>query len=101
MIYVNKRISEMCEDRKWSIYTLAEKTDIPYSTLNSFINRDTPPKIETLERICEAFGISLAQFFVEDGEQFEVLNEKEMMLLSLFRKLPVQKQKSLIELLER
>lgn len=101
MVYINKKISKMCEERKWSLYALSEKTDIPYSTLNSSINRDAPPKIETLERICEAFGISLAQFFVEENEEFEVLSKNEKELLSLFRKLPEEKQKSLIDLLGR
>ena len=101
MVYINKKISDMCEKRDWTLYTLSEKTDIPYSTLNSAINRNAPPKIDTLERICEAFGISLAQFFVEDGEEFEVLNVKEKELVSLFRKLPEEKQEALVKLLER
>lgn len=100
MVYINKKIFDMCEERNWTLYTLSEKTDIPYSTLNSAINRDAPPKIDTLERICEAFGISLAQFFIDD-EEIEVLNKKEKELVALFRKLPEEKQKALIELLDR
>ena len=99
MVYINKLISKLCDERHWTLYTLSEKTDIPYSTLNSSVNRDAPPKIETLERICEAFGISLAQFFIED-EEIEVLNKKEKELVALFRKLPEEKQKALIELLK-
>ena len=101
MVYINKKILKICEDRKWSLYTLAEKTDIPYSTLNSSINRDAPPKIDTLERICEAFGMTLAQFFAEESESFEVLSEVERTLVHGFRKLPEEKQKALIELLDR
>ena len=101
MVYTSKKIFDMCEERNWTLYTLSEKTDIPYSTLNSAINRDAPPKIDTLERICEAFGISLAQFFIKDDEEFEVLNEKEKEIIALFRKLPEEKQKALIELLDR
>ena len=98
MVYINKKILEMCENRGWSSYMLAEKADIPYSSLNSSINRDTPPKIDTLERICGAFGITLAQFFIED-EQLEVLSEKEKELVSLFRKFTEEKQKALLTLL--
>ena len=50
-----------------------------------------------LQRICEAFGITLAQFFLED-EKIEVLSDKEKQLLSSFRKLSPEKQKALIEL---
>ena len=100
MVYINKRISDLCEERGWSLYTLSERTDIPYSTLNSAINRNAPPKIDTLERICGAFGISLSQFFVDDSEKIEVLNHKEKELISLFRKLSDEKQTSLIDLLK-
>ena len=99
MIYINKKILKMCEERNWSTYMLAQKADITHSTLNSSINRDTPPKIDTLERICEAFGITLAQFFVDD-EQVEFLNQTEKKLISLFRKLPKNKQHALLDMLE-
>ena len=90
----------MCDERNWSLYTLAEKADIPYSSLNSAINRDSAPKTDTLERICDAFGISLAQFFIDD-EEVEVLDKEEKRLVALFRKLPAPKQKALLELLEK
>ena len=99
MIHINKKILQMCEERNWSTYMLAQKADITHSTLNSSINRDTPPKIDTLERICDAFGISLAQFFMED-EQIEILSESEKELISLFRRLPDKKQHALIDLLK-
>ena len=100
MAYINKKISQLCDERKWTLYTLSDKTDIPYSTLNSSINRDAPPKFDTLQRICEAFGISLAQFFMED-EQIEILNKEEKELITLFRKLPEKKQQALISLIDK
>ena len=100
MVYINKKIVEMYESRGWTLYTLAEKADVPYSSLNSSINRNTPPKIDTLERICEAFGVTLAQFFIDD-EDLEVLNKKEKELIALFRKMPEEKQQALLELLNR
>lgn len=64
------------------------------------IKRGNPPKIDTLECICDAFGITLAQFFIED-EQLEVLSRSEKELISLFRRLPDAKQRALIELLKK
>ena len=79
---------------------LAVKADITHSTLNSSINRDTPPKIDTLQRICDAFGITLAQFFMED-EQLEILSNEEKRLVSLFRNLTGEKQQALLELIDK
>ena len=64
------------------------------------IKRGNPPKIDTLECICEAFGITLAQFFMED-EQLEALNKREKEIISLFRKFSDVKQQALIDLLKK
>ena len=98
MIAINKKILDFCEERAWSTYELAQRTGITHSTLNSFINRDTAPKIETLERICEAFGITLAQFF-SVGEETEILTETECKLIHSYRAMSKEKQDALIKLL--
>ena len=98
MIYINKKILDMCENRGWSLYMLAERSDIPYSSLNSSINRNASPKLDMLERICKAFGISLSQFFTED-EECEMLNKREKELIAHFRSLSVEKQTALLNLL--
>ena len=97
---VNKKIEELRFQRGWSRYELAQEAGITLSTLTSIIKRGNPPKIETLACICNAFGISLAQFFIED-EKIEILNEAEKELISLFRRLPEAKQKALIDLINR
>ena len=97
---INKKIEALRYQRGWSMYELAQEMGVTQSTLTSIMKRGNPPKIDTLERICEAFGISLAQFFIED-EELEVLNKREKELISLFRKLPEEKQRALINLLDR
>ena len=37
-------------------------------------------KVSTLERICDAFGISLAQFFAGDGMRPDLTDEQEEIL---------------------
>ena len=92
---INKKIEKLRFQRGWSMYELAQKAGITQSTLSSMIKRGNPPKIDTLECICEAFGMTLAQFFIED-EQLEVLTPKEKELISSFRKLPDDKQQALL-----
>lgn len=97
---INKRINDLRFQRGWSLYELAQEAGITQSTLTSMMSRGTPPKIETLQCICEAFGITLSQFFLEN-EEFEVLRKEEKQLVDLFRKLTPAKQNGLIELLKR
>lgn len=97
---INKKIENLRFQRGWSLYELAQEAGITQSTLTSMIKRDSPPKIDTLECICEAFGITLSQFFMED-EQLEVLSKKEKELISLYRKLQENKRQALIDLLKK
>ena len=97
---INKKIENLRFQRGWSIYELAQEAGITQSTLTSMIKRGNPPKIDTLECICEAFGITLAQFFIED-EQLEILSKSEKELVSLFRKLPEEKKKALVDLIKK
>ena len=97
---INKKIVDLCNERGWSIYELSLQSGITQSSLNSMLRRGNPPKIENLQCICETFGISLAQFFIED-EQLEVLNLKEKELVALYRKLSPKKQQALIDLIDR
>ena len=97
---INKKIIDLCNERGWSIYELSLQTGITQSSLSSMLKRGNPPKIENLNTICEAFGITLSQFFL-DGEQIEALSPKEMRLVSSFRKLSDDKQNALITLIDR
>lgn len=91
------KIRKLQWERGWTDYKLAQAADISQSSLATLYARRTPPKLEMLQRICEAFGITLAQFFLED-EKIEELSEREKKILSAFRILFPEKQQALIEL---
>ena len=97
---VIERIHQLREERGWSVNNLAMRAEITQSTLNSILSRNTPPKIETLQSLCNAFKISLSQFFLED-EHLELVNAYEKDLLAAFRQLPHNKQLALLEFLEK
>lgn len=70
------KIRSLQGERDWTDYKFAQEANIPLATLSSVFARNTTPKIETLQCICNAFGLTLAQFFLED-EKKEVLSETE------------------------
>ncbi len=92
------KIEKLKSERGWTDYELAQQSMLTQSTIASIKARKSPPKIDTLQSICNAFGITLSQFFLEN-EKIEVLSETEKILLDNFRKLTPQKQKALIDLL--
>ena len=97
-IYMNilEKIRKLQGERDWTDYKLAQKAEISYGTLASIFQRNNEPKLDTLQCICNAFGLTLSQFFLED-EKMEILNRNEIEMLKAFRKLSPHQQEALIE----
>ncbi len=93
------KIEKLREERGWTVYKLALEAGVTQSTLATMYQRKTPPKVETLQALCEAFGITLAQFFLEE-EEVEVVSKEEKSLLYAYRKVPQEKQRAIFELLK-
>ena len=73
-----ERVDLLRKERGWSINYLAMEALLTQSTLNNLYIRKTEPKISTLRAICEAFGITLSQFFAgmeENGAEKSENNE--------------------------
>ena len=73
-----KRIKELMEKNGYNTYRLAKQSGISLSTLSSMFEHNTERRIETLEKICSACNISVAQFFERSSrdlsaEQDEIL----------------------------
>ena len=60
-------------------------------------NRETLPSITTLECLCHAFGITMAEFFWDDAEIVQALSDRE--ILTLFHSLSDDAQQSILTLM--
>ena len=85
---------ELMEERGWTDYRLAKEANLSHSTITNVFKRNNAPTLPTLEVICRAFGITLAQFFAEGGEAVEITDEQR----ELFAKWSTltEKQKALL-----
>ncbi len=76
---VCKRIDELRKQRGWSINNLAMEALLTQSTVNNLFVRNSEPKLSTLRAICNAFGITLSEFFEEEARDTvsdrQLLNE--------------------------
>ncbi len=95
-----KRINELRKARNWSVNNLALEAELTQSTLSSMLQRNTPPRLDTLMAICNAFGITLAQFFVND-ENSELLNNQEKELIKLFRTLSPEQKNAILTIIKK
>lgn len=75
-----KRIEELCKKQKMSRYRLAQKSGLSQSSISNLLNRKSLPSIITLNRICNGFGITLSQFFTEEGNVVNLSKEQQCVL---------------------
>ena len=87
-----KRISELTEERGWSTYKLAQQSGLSLSTIANIYRRNTVPSISTLESICNAFGITLSQFFADDLEMVPLTPEQKILFDKWANLTPSQKE---------
>ena len=83
---VLEKIKKLQQERGWSTYKLAYESGLTQSTLSNMFARGTCPTIETLQMICDAFGISLSEFFEEDDKKIYASRE-EIEMLNKYRAL--------------
>jgi len=89
MINILDRITSNRISRGWTEYQLAQKSGIPQSTISSWYRKKMLPTLPSLEKICHAFDMSMAQFLSEDNclteitpDQKELLGKWELLTLS-------------------
>lgn len=76
-----KRIVDLRTERNWTEYQLAERSGLTQSTISSWYRKNMLPTIPSLSKICDAFGITLSQFFLEDESKITTLSEQQLRLM--------------------
>ena len=93
------RIKQLMEQRQWTLYELARQSGLAQTTLANMWRRNNEPSIATLRLICDAFGITLAQFFAED-DKYVPLTEEQCELLNHWRALNSNQRELIMQLME-
>ena len=74
---VLKRLDDLMKERGWSDYRLAQNSKLSSSTIANIRSRNTVPSVVTLESICNAFGITLSQFFADNQTMVHLTPEQK------------------------
>lgn len=69
-----ERLKELQQRYGWSDYKIAKEAGLSPNTVSNIYRRGNTPSMVTLEALCKAFGITMAQFFAE-GDMVEVTPE--------------------------
>ena len=76
-----RRIRELMKKNNFNLYRLAKKSGISLSTLTSMFEKNTDPRVQTIEKICSACDISVAQFFEHSSPE---LTEEQKYVLDRY-----------------
>lgn len=99
-MYVLDKIKTMMAERNWSAYQLAKEADIPVTTIYSMFDKNNCPTVPTLEKICNAFGTSLSEFF-KDEQVSSALRQEKALLLEKWSQLNDEQKAILMKLIEQ
>ena len=58
-----KRINDLLAVKDWSIHQLSLECDVPRSTLYRIMAHELSPTFAQIEKICDAFNITVEDFF--------------------------------------
>lgn len=93
-------ITKYREARGWSEYQLSVQSGLPQSTISSWYRKQILPTVPSLEKICNAFGITMSQLFSE-GDDAVNLTQSQKELLSRWSRLTQEQQSIVFQLIDK
>lgn len=90
-----EKIDILRKERGWSVNYLDMEAGLTQSTLNNLYLRHSEPRIVTLQAICNAFGITISDFFKEQEDC-----EPDAELIRLVKRLSPDNKEALKKLLK-
>lgn len=94
---LGERLKYFRKAKDLSVYKLSQKTNVSQGHISDLENGINQPTIETLNRLLTPLGITLSEFFNEDGD-ISVLSEKEKELVSIYRTMPDDRAEVYVQL---
>lgn len=93
-----EKIDDIRKERGWSVNKLATEALLTQSTVCNMFKSGSDPKISTLKAICDAFEISLSEFFYENKPA--ELSPKDLELLSMYNSLDDEQRTAIYNLVK-
>lgn len=77
---IRQRLKTLMDERGLNMYSLAKRSNVSWNTIKNFYARDSKPTLTTIELLCSGLGITLAQFFDEEGASVSLTAEQQYVL---------------------
>lgn len=97
---IMERIDDLCRQHSMSKYRLSQITGISQSAFSKMARQQSSLSLETIQRICDAFGISLAQFF-SCSEEYPDLTDQQRKLIQYWTMLDQKRRDYALLMIEK
>ncbi len=97
---IHARIKQLQNERNWSINHMAIEANISPGTVLNWFKRKSIPTIDGIQNLCNAFGITLSEFFNIDENESVYLSQIQKELLNEFDLLDKREKEDIIRLIK-
>ncbi|MCI8733410.1 MAG: helix-turn-helix transcriptional regulator [Clostridia bacterium] len=94
-----KKVDLLRTAKNWTIYELAQRAGVASNTIYNWRDRGSSPSLSLLSAVCDAFGISVIAFLLDENE-LTALTKEQTELVNLWNTLSVAQKKSIINLMK-
>ena len=101
MIDILAKITELRHAHNWTDYQLAARAGIPQPSISNWYSKNQIPTIPSLEKVCRAFDMTLAEFFADDSDEVVPLNPDQKELLKYWSHLEKEQRDALLQVIKK
>lgn len=91
MINIVDRVNELLAQKGWTGYELSKQTGISTNAIYDWSKTGATPSLANIVKICEAFGITLSQFFCR-SEAYSLTEDENRILQEWFALSDIEKE---------
>lgn len=99
MNHIIEKIAKLRDARGWTNYRLSLESGVSAATIINWYKINATPKLNAIQPLCEAFGITLAEFFNFESEPVS-LSRSQKELLSEYDQLSKNEKNALLNFIK-
>ena len=96
----NEKLNHIRWSKNMSFYELGIRCGLSESTIKKILYGNTVPLVSSVEKLCKALDVTLAELFCDKDEMVYKGTNETLALISIFNTLPVEAKKHLHDFLK-
>lgn len=82
--------------KRMTTYMLISMSGLNISVIRRIQNKESIPTVETIQKLCDGFGITMSQFFAGDAEKIRQFNEAQSDVMDYMDQMSSEQQQMMV-----